>query len=253
MMRRPLVVANWKMNMTSPQARQFCTTLRELIEGEMTAEAVICPPYTSIETVRDSLAGSGVQVGAQDFFPKPLGAFTGQVAIEMLLALDCRYAIVGHSERRQHFQETAETISEKVRVALDHDVIPILCVGESLSERSLGLTQRVVGQQLLTGVKHLQPEELERVVIAYEPLWAIGSGRAATGQDASRVAAFVREKLDRLMNGRTELIRVLYGGSVKPENIAEFAAAPGVDGVLVGGASLDAAKFAALIRAYEVK
>ncbi len=171
----------------------------------------------------------------------------------MLKALDCSYVIVGHSERRLHFGETAETIGNKVKVAVEHGITPILCVGETMSERSLGLTEKVIGQQLLTCLKHLRPAELEKVVIAYEPLWAIGTGRSATAEDAAQLAKYIREKLYRLMNGNTDAMRVLYGGSVTPDNIADFARADGVDGALVGGASLDPGKFAPIVRAFEVK
>ncbi|NLW17962.1 MAG: triosephosphate isomerase, partial [Firmicutes bacterium] len=163
------------------------------------------------------------------------------------------YVIVGHSERRLRFGETAETIGEKVKVALEHGITPILCVGETMSERSLGMTEKVIGQQLLTCHKHLRPEQLAQVVVAYEPLWAFGTGRTATAKAASQLAKYARQRLQRLMNGDTNAMRILYGGSVNPDNIQEFAAAEGVDGVLVGGASLDADKFAAIARAYGVK
>lgn len=251
-MRQPVVVANWKMNMTSSQAEEYCLRLRELLGGEMPTQVVICPPFPALQAVRDALAGTGVALGAQNFFPKPAGAYTGEVSIEMLQALDCRYVIVGHSERRTLFGETAETISEKVRVAVDAGVTPILCVGETMSERSLGLTGKVIGQQLLTCLKHLRPEQLGQVVVAYEPLWAIGSGRAATAKDAAQVAEYARQKLKRLMDGNTEALRMLYGGSVTPEIMPAFAAEPELDGALVGGASLQPDKFAAIVQAYGV-
>ncbi len=253
-MRQPLVVANWKMNMTSPEASAYCQSLRGLLPDEATrAEVVVCPPFTAIETVRAGFAGSYLRVGAQNFYPASKGAYTGEVSIAMLKALDCSYVIVGHSERRLHFGETAETIGNKVKVAVEHGITPILCVGETMSERSLGLTEKVIGQQLLTCLKHLRPAELEKVVIAYEPLWAIGTGRSATAEDAAQLSKYIREKLYRLMNGNTDAMRVLYGGSVTPDNIADFARADGVDGALVGGASLDPGKFAAIVRAFEVK
>jgi triosephosphate isomerase len=272
-MRQPLVVANWKMNLTAPQAVDYCQRLRELLCGErdkplvaaqpalllgsqcsalleITPQVVICPPFTAISTVRDALAGTKVAVGAQNFFPKPNGAYTGEVSIDMLQAAGCQYVIVGHSERRSLFGETAETISLKVKVAVDAGVTPILCVGETMGERSLGLTNKVIGQQLLTCLKLLRPEQLGQVVVAYEPLWAIGSGRSATPKDAAQVAQFVRQKLQRLMDGNTEALRVLYGGSVNPDNMPAFAREPEVDGALVGGASLSADKFAAIASAY---
>ncbi|HBK85019.1 MAG TPA: triose-phosphate isomerase [Firmicutes bacterium] len=253
-MRQPLVVANWKMNLTSPEARAYCQRLRGLLTEQATrAEVVVCPPFTAIETVRSEFADSNLAVGAQNFYPAPKGAYTGEVSISMLKALDCRYVIVGHSERRLCFGETAETIGEKVKVAVNHGITPILCVGETMSERSLGMTEKVIGQQLLTCLKHLRPEQLTQVVIAYEPLWAIGTGRSATAQDAAQLAKYARQKLRRLMNGDTESMRILYGGSVTPNNIADFAAAEGVDGALVGGASLDPDKFIAIATAYEVK
>ncbi len=253
-MRQPLVVANWKMNMTSPEASVYCQRLRTLMQETTTpAEVVVCPPYTAIEVVRAAFVGSDLAVGAQNFYPAPKGAYTGEVSISMLKALDCRYVIVGHSERRLRFGETAETIGEKVKVAVEHGITPILCVGETMSERSLGMTEKVIGQQLLTCLKHLQSDQLAQVVVAYEPLWAIGTGRSATAKDAAQLATYARQRLQRLMNGDTDAMRILYGGSVAPDNIAEFAAADGVDGVLVGGASLDPDKFQAIARAYEVK
>lgn len=253
-MRQPLVVANWKMNLTSPEANVYCQHLLGLMQEVATAaEVVICPPYTAIETVRAAFEDSNLSVGAQNFHPAPKGAYTGEVSISMLKALDCRYVIVGHSERRLRFGETAETIGEKVKVAVESGITPILCVGETMSERSLGMTEKVIGQQLLTCLKHLHSDQLSQVVVAYEPLWAIGTGRSATAKDAAQLAKYARQRLRRLMNGDTNAMRILYGGSVTPENIEEFAAAEGVDGVLVGGASLDPDKFAAIARAYEVK
>lgn len=253
-MRQPLVVANWKMNMTSPEADVYCQRLLSLMQATTTsAEVVVCPPFTAIETVRCAFAGSDTSVGAQNFYPVPKGAYTGEISISMLKALACRYVIIGHSERRLHFGETAETIGEKVKVAVANGLTPILCVGETMSERSLGMTEKVIGQQLLTCLKHLQSDQLAQVVVAYEPLWAIGTGRSATAKDAAQLAKYARQRLQRLMNGDTDAMRILYGGSVTPENIDEFAAAEGVDGVLVGGASLDPDKFMALVQAYEVK
>lgn len=253
-MRQPLVVANWKMNMTSPEASVYCQRVLELKQEAATrAEVVVCPPYTAIETVRAAFAGSELRVGAQNFYPVQKGAYTGEISISMLKALDCRYVIVGHSERRLSFGETAETIGEKVKVAVEHGITPILCVGETMSERSLGMTEKVIGQQLLTCLKHLQADQLAQVVVAYEPLWAIGTGRSATAKDAAQLAKYARQRLRRLMNGDTDAMRVLYGGSVTPANIAEFAGAEGVDGALVGGASLDPDKFMDIARAYEVK
>jgi len=252
-MRQPLVVANWKMNMTAPQAEAYCRRLRELLTDDLAAQMVICPPFPSLQAVRDGLAGTGVKLGAQNFFPKPHGAYTGEVSIEMLQALGCEYVIVGHSERRTLFSESAETISEKVKAAVEAGLTPILCVGETMSDRSLGLTNRVIGQQLLTCLKHLRPGQLDRIVVAYEPLWAIGTGRSATPHDAAQVADSARQKLKLLMDGNMESLRVLYGGSVNAENMTAMATEASVDGALVGGASLDPDKFLAIAAAYGVK
>lgn len=249
-MRRPLVAANWKMNMHIKEARSFCARFLELCDNSEAAEAVICPPYTALEAVSTSLEGSDVNVGAQNFFPRDNGAYTGEISASMLLDLGCRYVIIGHSERRSLFVEKAETISEKVKVAVEAGLTPILCVGETMGERSLGQTERVVGQQLLTCLKLLSPDQLANVVIAYEPLWAIGSGRAATPADANRVAILMRERLKRMMYGDVDKLRILYGGSVSPENAALFAQASDLDGALVGGASLDPEKFASIVKAY---
>lgn len=253
-MRQPLVVANWKMNMTTPEALLFCEDFRGLY-GAATgaAELVICPPFTAIETVGRALGDMGLNLGAQDFYPGQGGAFTGEISIQMLKALDCRYIIVGHSERRLHFGETAEIIGEKVKYALAEGVTPIVCVGETMSERSLGMTKKVIGQQLLTCLKNLPAEKLCKIVIAYEPLWAIGSGRSATAEDAAQMALYARQRLQKIFNVEGRAIRILYGGSVTPANIADFAVAEGVDGALVGGASLVAKSFAEIALAYGEK
>lgn len=247
--RRPLVAANWKMYKTRAQARAF-------VEGflpRLTArdvDVVICPPFLAIETVVGLVGGHPVAVGAQDVYWEEEGAFTGEVSPVMLVEAGCHYVIVGHSERRHLFGETDGQVARKLRAALGHGLVPILCVGETLEEREGGRTEDVVGHQLESALADL-PAPAGEVVVAYEPVWAIGTGRNAEPADAAAVAAFIRGSLARYLGGeRASRIRVLYGGSVKPANIGGFAARPEIDGALVGGASLDAASFAAIVAAF---
>jgi triosephosphate isomerase len=246
-MRRPLVAANWKMNTTVPEGLRLVVAMVDrLVELSRDVDVVLCPPFTSVFPVYQLLADTPISLGAQDVHWEPRGAYTGEISAPMLRPF-CRYVIVGHSERRQYFGETDETVARKLRAATGAGLIPILCVGENLAENEAGLTLKVVTRQLeaaLTG--WLADCEL---VIAYEPVWAIGTGRPATGEQAGRVIGEIRGMLGRMFGveyaGRT---RILYGGSVSPENIAEFVGHPEVDGALVGGASLRANDFVDIVR-----
>lgn len=267
--RRPLVAANWKMYKTRAQARAFVAEfLSRLNAGGV--DVVICPPFTAIDTVARLVDGHPVAVGAQDVFWEEEGAFTGEVSPGMLVEAGCRYVIVGHSERRHLFGETDEQVGRKLRAALGHGLVPILCVGETLAEREAGETEQVVARQIDRALGQADPGEAgpaggvpagagaaevlppgAELVVAYEPVWAIGTGRNARPEDAAEVAAFIRERAARhLGRERSERLRVLYGGSVKPANIAGFAARPELDGALVGGASLDAGSFAEIVAAF---
>ncbi len=249
MSRIPLVAGNWKMHKTVAEARDLAAALTRspLPAG---VEVAVCPPFTALAEVSRVLEGSAVRLGAQDLFWEPQGAFTGEVSPVMLTDLGCRYVIVGHSERRQHFGETDEAVARKARAAFAHGLIPITCVGEQLEDRDAGQTERVVTRQVEIATAGLSLEHVRQFVIAYEPVWAIGTGRAATGQEANRVISVIRETLARKAAGAAAQTRVLYGGSVTPDNAAEFSRQPEIDGALVGGASLDVQKFVTIVRAH---
>ncbi len=237
------MAANWKMYKTVSEALAFADRFLSLGPWGP-AEAAICPPYPCLMPLAQVLEGSGVALGAQDLHWEKEGAFTGGVSGPMLKHIGCRYVIVGHSERRQYSGDTDERVGLKLRAAFDNDLVPILCVGESLSERESGNAPGVVTGQLRSAVAGLSLQEVSSLVVAYEPIWAIGTGRSAKGRDASDMARVIRGVIaDLTGQAAADSVRVLYGGSVKPENAGEFLNSPGVDGALVGGASLDPAAF----------
>jgi triosephosphate isomerase len=248
--RRPLLAGNWKMNGLGPQgvalAERVAEGTREMVSAGL-VDVVICPPFTLLGEVGRVLAGTGLALGAQNVHGDDRGAFTGEISAPMLVSAGCRYVITGHSERRQYFAETDETVRLRLGAALRHGLHPILCVGETWQERQDGRTEERIGQQLRGGLGDLATAAAFSV--AYEPVWAIGSGRAAGGEDAQEVAAFIRRLLGELVGSAVAgATRILYGGSVKPENMSEFAGQPDVDGALVGGAALEAETFAAIVR-----
>ncbi|GFN22719.1 MAG: triose-phosphate isomerase [Thermoanaerobacteraceae bacterium] len=246
-MRRPIIAGNWKMHKTSAEARRLITDLKQLVGGAQ-VEVVVCPPFTALAAAVAAAAGSNISVGAQDIFWEDEGAYTGEISGPMLKELGCRYCIIGHSERRQYFGETNATVKKKVQAAFRSELTPIVCVGETLAEREAGQTLEVCRRQVEEGLGDLTPEQVARLVVAYEPVWAIGTGKNATGEDAQEAIGYIRERLA-AMYGReaADKCRIQYGGSVKPENIAEFMARPDIDGALVGGASLDPISFAAIV------
>jgi len=249
MARTPLIAGNWKMHKTIGDALALVQALRRerLPDG---VEVAVCPPFTALADVGRVLEGSAISLGAQDMHWEPQGAFTGAISPLMLADVGCRYVIVGHSERRQHFAESDDAVARKVRAALAHGLAPILCVGERLDEREAGRTEAVVARQTGAGIAGLPSEAVARVVIAYEPVWAIGTGRSASGEEANRVIGAIRGLLSERAGGEAAgRTRILYGGSVTPENAAEFARQPEIDGALVGGASLDPAKFLRIVHA----
>ena len=245
--RRPIVAGNWKMNTTLAEAVELAEALRDTIDGIESVERVVCPPFISIAAVSERLAKSSIGVGAQNVFYEEKGAYTGEVAPTMLEGL-CGYVIVGHSERRQHFGETDESVNRKVKAVLDHGLVPIVCVGENLRQNESGETLGVVTRQVRAALDGVGPTD--RVVFAYEPIWAIGTGRAATAADADRVIGGIRAVVARIWSPEAaEAMRIQYGGSVTPGNAAELFARPEIDGALVGGASLKAADFTAIVQA----
>jgi len=249
MTRRPYIAANWKMWGTRVQASDYCERLPGLLPDSAAAEAVLCAPFTALETVVKAVQGSEIRVAAQNMHQEESGAFTGEVSAPMLSELGVHAVVLGHSERRQYNGETDRALQEKVPAALDAGVEPILCVGESEEEREEGETQRKLRGQVQEALERIAPERLPEVVIAYEPIWAIGTGQVATPEQAQEAIAFVRALVGDRSQEAAERVRVLYGGSVKPENAEEILAQPDVDGALVGGASLDPESFAQIVAA----
>lgn len=244
MTRKPLIVANWKMNHGIADTFKFLTQQSRIELFAENIDIVLCPPFTSLYTVSVALAESKIAWGAQNCHHEDAGAFTGEISAEFLNELGCRYVIIGHSERRHVFHETDEMIAPKVVKALEKTLSPILCVGETLEQREEGATHRVLEEQLGRSVREVERHDLERLVIAYEPVWAIGTGRTATPEQAQEVHHFIRDWLGkRHGRGFAIQVRLLYGGSVKPDNIKALLSQDDVDGALVGGASLSSETF----------
>jgi triosephosphate isomerase len=253
MSRRPIVAANWKMHKTHLEAIQAVQKLSYLLDKKdaEVVEVVICPPFTALRSIQTLLEADRLTygLGAQDVHWEDKGAFTGEVSPPMLAALKCRYVIVGHSERRQYFGETDETAARKVRAVFAAGMVPILCVGESLEDRDAGRTETKVIGQVKGAMAGIEPAAAAKLVIAYEPIWAIGTGRNATPSDAGEVIGLIRRTVGELFAPQAmETVRIQYGGSVKPGNIREFMAHPEIDGALVGGASLDPEEFALIVK-----
>jgi triosephosphate isomerase (TIM) len=241
----PVIAGNWKMFKTASEAVRLIQDLIPLVAGTADREIVVCPPFTSLAAVHPLLFGSAVKLGAQNFHWEAQGAFTGEISAAMLKEAGCKYVIVGHSERRQYFAETDTTVNNKVKAALAAGLIPIVCVGESLSEREAGQTQTIIRQQIQAGLAGIEAKEIAGIVVAYEPIWAIGTGRTASSADANAVCSFIRLTLTGMVGPvAADAVRIQYGGSVKPDNIDELMATSDIDGALVGGASLKAADFA---------
>jgi triosephosphate isomerase len=248
--RTPLCAANWKMHKTRPEAVAFADALPPLLAGQLErVEVFVCPPFTAMAPVVERLGDSPIRVAAQNMHFEDSGAFTGEVSPPMLAELGVDGAIVGHSERRQHFGETDEALARKVPVALTAGLTPILCVGETLEQRDGGETEAVLRRQIEADLSDVAEDDLERVVVAYEPIWAIGTGQNATPDQAADAIGFIRSLIASRSDSAAEAIRIVYGGSVKPTNAAEVLAPDGIDGALVGGASLDPDDFAAIVAA----
>jgi len=247
--RLPLIAGNWKMHKTLREAVETARSVSAGIEGMQDREVALLPPFTALAVVAEVLRGTPVRLGAQDMHPEPSGAFTGEISGLMLADIGCRYVIVGHSERRRLFGETDAAVAGKVRAAFKYGLSPIVCVGETLEERENQRTFRVVERQLAEVLDGLAPAQAGSLVIAYEPVWAIGTGRNAQPHQAQEVHLFIRKKLaEALGKGAAEAVRILYGGSVTPENIDALMAEADIDGALVGGASLQPDSFLRLVR-----
>ena len=255
---KPFIAGNWKMHKTIPEAVEMVKALKEESPQLTDAELVVIPPYTMLSEVKKVIEGSTVQLGAQNIFWEEKGAFTGEVSPPMLKDAGCQYVIIGHSERRQYFGETNETVNKKIKAALAHELTPIMCIGESLEEREKGNTMDKVETQINSGLEGLGKGEIRRIVIAYEPIWAIGTGVTATPSQAEEVHSFIREKLtEKYGNEIASYAIILYGGSVKPANTYSILKENNINGALVGGASLEADSFIQItkeaIKAYKEK
>ena len=247
-MRKPIIIANWKMYKNRAAAVAFCQALVPLLHTTEKADIVICAPFTQLDVLADALAGSAVGVGAQNFYPAAEGAFTGEVSLPMLQELGVRYVIVGHSERRELFHEDDMLVRQKVQAAYAAGIQPILCVGERLEQREQDMTVEVCSGQLLSAINGLTETQLRTLIVAYEPIWAIGTGKTATAADAEQVISALRQAVAaQYGQAVADCVRFQYGGSVKPENISQLMAQPNVDGALVGGASLKAESFIQLV------
>lgn len=249
-MRKPFIAGNWKMNKTVEQATLLVADMLPGLEAVKTVDRVLCPPFTSLMVVSGMLAGTEVGLGAQNMHWEDEGAFTGEVSPLMVKEF-CRFVIIGHSERRGYFRETDESVKQKVSSAFSHDLVPIVCVGETLEENEAGKTEEVVSQQVLKDFKDLSAENADKFIIAYEPIWAIGTGKAASGNQANDIiGGVVRTSLAKVFSSETAAkIRILYGGSVKPDNAVEFFSQSEIDGGLIGGASLKAEDFVKIVEA----
>ncbi len=247
-MRVPIIAANWKMHKRVGEALRFAEQLSVMIQDLEGVEVVLAPPFTALGALKEAVASTPIELAGQNVHAEPEGAFTGEISISMLADVGCRYVIVGHSERRQLFGETNELVARKVAAVLKAGLRPILCVGETLEQREAGRTFEVLEEQLSTALDGVAETQATELVLAYEPIWAIGTGRTATPELAQEAHKFVRERLRKGFGTTADRIRIQYGGSVKPSNAYSLMAQPDVDGALVGGASLDPESFYAIIQ-----
>ena len=245
-MRKPIIAGNWKMHKTIAEALEFVNEVKDRVNNDK-VEAVICAPFTLLKDLKQATKGTNIKIGAQNMHFEEKGAFTGEISPLMLKELDMDYVVIGHYERRQYFNETDETVNKKVLKALEVGIDPILCVGETLEEREAGNTKDVCKVQVEKALENVSKEDLAKVVIAYEPVWAIGTGKTATSEDANDVIAYIREVVANLYGELANEVRIQYGGSVKPSNVAEIMNQSDIDGALVGGASLEANDYVELV------
>lgn len=247
-MKKPLIAGNWKMYKTIPEAINLINIIKAGVHKATDCDVVVCPPFTMLAAVSEQIQDTKIELGTQDMYHETEGAFTGEISPLMLKDVGCRYVILGHSERRQIFKETDELINKKVIAALKYNLIPILCLGETLEEREARRAFEVVKFQFDRSLKNLKSEEIERVVIAYEPVWAIGTGRTAMPEQAEQMHSYIRRLLNEHYGDSIgQKVQIIYGGSVKPDNIAQLMAKPNLDGALVGGASIKAESFIQIV------
>jgi len=248
-LRRPLIAGNWKMFKTGPEAVETADRLAKLLSTTLDVDVMIAPPFTALALVSDMLKNTRISLGAQNLFWEEEGAYTGEISTSMLVSAGCSYVIVGHSERRQYFGETDDTVNKKIKTALKNDLIPVLCIGESETERDSKETFSVLDRQVRNGLMGFSADEMETLVIAYEPVWAIGTGKTATADQAQEVHLFLRGVLEKKFGNKlAKSIRILYGGSVKSDNIKELMMMPDIDGALIGGASLEPETFSKIVQ-----
>ena len=248
-MRKPIIAGNWKLYKTIDESVKTVNELKSKVSDVKDKEIVVCPVFTCLKNVCDALKGSNIKVGGQDLFWEEKGAFTGEISASQIKDTGCAYVIIGHSKRRQYFHETNETVGKKTVAALKTGLTPIVCIGELLAERESGKTFSVAEKQITDGLGCLSPEQAKSIVIAYEPVWAIGTGKVATPAQAEEVHIYIRKTIANMFGPETaEGIRILYGGSVKPENVSDLMSQQNIDGALVGGASLEADSFTKIIK-----
>lgn len=251
MKRKPIIAGNWKMNKTLSEAQTLADEIKSRVGSISGVDMVLCPPFINLETVQRVIRLSSIKLGAQNMYLQKSGAFTGEISADMLKSVGCTYVILGHSERRQYFNETNEIVNQKVKFALQNGLIPIMCCGETLAQREKNETFKVIEEQIIQGLQNLSSDIIQdnkELVIAYEPIWAIGTGKVATPDQAQEVHAFIRQKLAHIFSVEiADKIRIQYGGSVTPDNIKDLIIQTDIDGALVGGASLKADSFATLI------
>jgi triosephosphate isomerase len=246
-MRIPVIAGNWKMNKTAGEARALARAIKAGITEQTVPQVVMAPPFTALHALSDEIQGSRIILGAQNVYWESQGAFTGEISIPMLEEAGCGMVIIGHSERRQYFGETDQTVNRRVRAVLNSKLQPIICIGETLAEREDGVHHDVVSQQLAGGLDGLTGQSLLRIILAYEPVWAIGTGRTASPETAQEMHGSIRNWLSEKFGEKAQHVRILYGGSVKPDNIDDLMRQPDIDGALVGGACLEAESFLRII------
>jgi triosephosphate isomerase len=252
-MRIPVIAGNWKMNKTIVESVSLVKELKDFVRGIKGVDIVVCPSFTSLWVVKEIINGTNIHLGAQNMYWETKGAFTGETSSLMLKDVGCEYVILGHSERRQYFKEASEEVAKKTKAALSVNLTPIVCVGENLEERESGKTESIIEQEIKALFPKIDSTLAARIIVAYEPIWAIGTGRSSSSQDANLIIKFIRELFSSEYGSKvTERIRILYGGSVNPKNISEFINESDIDGALVGGVSLHALSFSQIVKATEI-
>jgi triosephosphate isomerase len=247
-LRTPLIAGNWKMNKSAKEAVELVRGIKAGVASAKDTEVLICPTYTSLAAVKDEINGTNIKLGAQNMHWEAKGAYTGEISGPMLAELGVSYVIIGHSERRQYFAETDENVNKKTRSAFKYKLTPIACIGETLEERENNTTFKVIERQIRSGLASLSEDESKKLVIAYEPVWAIGTGKTATPDQAQEVHAFIRKIYSQMYGAdASQCVRILYGGSMKPDNVSELMKKPDIDGGLIGGAALEADSFNKLL------